>query len=196
MDMLTMLVIGKDRLSYKAINSLKYDAKSLVIVKDISTNLRRICKLIFKGTLQIDLLLKMFYCELIRKKEYTYHHDMLRVKSNQDLIRLIKVYRPDRIILFRAGLIINNDIISMRTPIMNIHCAKIPEYGGIGSINKAIKDHSYAQCATLHEVITAIDCGRILDIEPYCLDLDKPYCYNEYVAYEAGIKLLQRTVNG
>lgn len=78
---------------------------------------------------------------------------------------------------------------------MNIHCAKVPEYGGLGSIERAIKNRALEQYATLHQVTTTIDKGEIFDLEPFYLDAQKSYCFNENTAYEAGLRLLSRTVS-
>ena len=92
---------------------------------------------------------------------------MLRL---QDLINEVKKNSPQRIILFRAGLIINKSVISLGVPLLNVHCAKIPEFGGIGSIAKALRNKSFEQEATLHEVSKKIDEGKVIDTEKFSLN--------------------------
>jgi folate-dependent phosphoribosylglycinamide formyltransferase PurN len=97
-------------------------------------------------------------------------------------------------VLFRAGLIVGPAVLSTGVPVMNIHCARIPEYGGIGSIDRALRDGAYSQCATLHQVTTRIDEGEVHATEPYQLDPADGYCSNEDRAYDAGIRLLKRVL--
>lgn len=191
------LVTGNDKISDNAISNLNQCTKEIVIIRDISTSYKRIYKLISKKRLSLSLLLKMYMCEIKRKKKLLNEQNSnfinLKIKSNNELINLIDQYQPEKVVLFRAGLIINKSVISTNVPILNIHCAKIPEYGGLGSINRAIEDQCHNQCATLHQVTTNIDSGIIYDTEPYILDAKKSYCYNEDIAYSAGIRLLKRT---
>ena len=77
---------------------------------------------------------------------------------------------------------------------MNIHCAKVPDYGGLGSIQKALDEKCYAQNSTLHQVTTTIDQGKVFDTESYKLDPNKSYFTNENIAYKSGLLLLQRTL--
>ena len=79
-------------------------------------------------------------------------------------------------------------------PILNIHAAKVPEYGGIGSIQKALKDGAYEQFASLHEVTDRIDQGELVDTEKFVLRANSSYAENEKIAYGASINLLLRNI--
>lgn len=193
--MKTILILGGDRIAQKALTCPDINATSPLIVIDRSTSLRRVARLVWRGRLSLWLVFKMFYCEQMRKSSPKSRQFFPEMKCNSDLIALIDEYRPARIILFRAGLVINKDVISRGIPLLNIHCANVPEYGGLGSINRALKDGSIHQNATLHQVTTTIDEGIVFDVEPYLLNTKRSYCYNENVAYEAGLKLLLRSVN-
>lgn len=193
--MKTMLILGGDRIAQRALTCPNISAASPLIVIDRSTSLRRVARLVWRGRLPLLLVFKMFYCEQMRKPLPKSQQFFPEMKCNSDLITLIDEYRPARIILFRAGLVINKDVISRGIPLLNIHCANVPEYGGLGSINRALKDRSLHQNATLHQVTTTIDEGAVFDVEPYLLDIKQSYCYNENVAYEAGLRLLLRSVN-
>ena len=85
-------------------------------------------------------------------------------------------------------------MISLGVPLLNVHCAKIPEFGGIGSIAKALRNKSFEQEATLHKVSKKIDEGKVIDTEKFSLNPDASYCKNETIAYNAGIRLLKRIV--
>jgi methionyl-tRNA formyltransferase len=118
------------------------------------------------------------------------------ISSNQDLLQLIQALKPRQVFLFRAGLIINRQVIGAGADILNVHCAKVPEYGGLGSIARALADKAYEQHATLHRVTARIDEGEVLAVEPYRLDARLSYRRNEEIAYEAGIRLLTRELGG
>lgn len=188
-----ILILGSDRIAGMAWRNLP-PLKNLVVIIDDSTSLRRTAKLVFKGKLKALLVLKMLVCELRRPPRPAEFNALPKIKNNKDLLALIDNVRPSEIFLFRAGLIINKSVISQGVPLLNIHCANVPEYGGIGSIQRAIADKALQQNATLHHVTVAIDEGEVLDREPYNLNLKHSYCANENAAYEAGARLLARAL--
>lgn len=192
----TIIVLGNDKISSWAYSALlsNTEPNKFSIVIDKSTSFKRLYRLIIKRRLSLLLVFKMMFGELLRKRQEIIKSNAI-IKSNIDLINLINKYKPQKILLFRAGLIINKKVISLGVPLMNIHCAKVPEYGGLGSIQRAIKDKVWEQNATLHQVTTTIDEGVVFDIEPYKLFPDKLYSQNENIAYLAGIKLLLRVIN-
>ena len=186
----TLLVVGDDRISRLAL--LRIEAPEDVIVYiDRSRSVGRVIRLVRRGSLSLPLLLKMTLCEW-RRPKVTLRARYAGVSSNAELVRLIAAHAPQRIVLFRAGLIINQAVLSTGVPIMNVHCAKVPEYGGIGSVERALRDGAYDQVATLHQVTASIDKGEVHAVEPYRLSPTKAYCENEDCAYEAGIRLLRR----
>ena len=160
----------------------------MLIVVDRSTSLSRIFKLIRKRVLSFRLVCKMFICEKFRKGDHP-PASCISIRNNNDLIELIEKHHPDEVILFRAGLIINKNVLSMGTKILNIHCSRLPDYGGIGTINCALIKKDINQTATLH-VVTKIDEGEVVQTFPYRLDLAACYCKNEDIAYSAGLELL------
>ena len=76
--------------------------------------------------------------------------------------------------------------------ILNIHCAKIPEYGGIGVLDRALNNKAYKQEATLHIITERIDDGEIVAVEPYELKKNISYKANEEIAYSAGTQLFKK----
>jgi methionyl-tRNA formyltransferase len=191
--MKTILILGSDRIALEALEILQ-ESDSLMIIIDRSTNIRRAARLLWKKRINLLLLFKMLICEFKRSSSNISNSTLNGIESNNDLLTLLRQYKPERVILFRAGLIISKEIILQGIPLLNIHCAKVPDYGGLGSIDRAIKDNALEQNATLHQVTTTIDEGRVLDVEPFRLDTTKSYCHNESVAYQAGLKLLYRTI--
>lgn len=192
--MKTMLIIGGDRIAQKALESLKA-SDSLMIVVDRSTSIKRVVRLLWKKRLSLLLVFKMLICEFRRSSTIVPLTSLPGILNNKDLLMLLSKYKPERVVLFRAGLVINKEIIDQGIPILNIHCAKVPQYGGLGSIDRAIKDNALEQNATLHQVTTTIDGGQVFDIESFQLDTSRSYCHNESIAYQAGLKLLYRTID-
>ena len=191
----TILVLGNDKLSQKAAAILRGRTPEIELVIDQSTNWMRILRLLYRRRLSTTLLLKMFCCEL-RRPSYEELGVYPAIANNTDLVNMIDRINPSAVILFRAGLIINRSVIGTGIPILNIHCARVPEFGGLGSIHRALVAGAYMQCATLHRVTTTIDEGEVFDTEDYQLDPSASYCHNEELAYDAGIRLLQRTIMG
>ncbi|MDP3231120.1 MAG: formyltransferase family protein [Acidovorax sp.] len=188
----TLLILGSDKISARVRASLRPDA-NLVVAIDRSTNIKRVLRLVRRGSLSLRLVAQMLWCELRRSAPRT-DTSGESITSNGDVIKLLNAHVPRRVVLYRAGLIINRAVLATGVPIMNIHCAKVPEFGGIGSIARALREQVYEQCATLHQVTDAIDSGVVFDTEAYELDPTCSYCTNEDRAYAAGHRLLLRTL--
>lgn len=188
----TLLILGNDNISARVHASLHLD-ENLVVAIDRSTNAGRVLRLLGRGSLTVRLVVKMLWCELRRSAPRSVGTGD-SVRSNSDLLRLFDLYAPRRVVLYRAGLIINRAVLATGVPILNIHCARVPEFGGIGSIAKALRERAYRQCATLHQVTDTIDSGVVFATEAYELDPACSYCANESRAYAAGHRLLLRTL--
>jgi hypothetical protein len=191
--MKTILIFGGDRIAQKALENRR-ESDSLMIFVDRSTNIKRVAKLLWKKRLSPFLFFKMLICEVRRSKSAVVPTNLQGILNNKDVLELICKYIPERVVLFRAGLIINKDILAQGVPLFNIHCVKVPEYGGIGLIDRALKDNALEHNATLHQVTTTIDEGQVFDVEPFQLNASKSYCFNEDVAYQAALKLFYRTI--
>lgn len=189
----TLLVLGNDKISGKALKKINNSNKNIKIVIDRSTSLKRVYKLINLKILSLSLVIKMFFSELFRKSKKP-NKKLCGISSNLDLLNFIKDFNPDRLILFRAGLIINKNVLKTGIPILNIHAAKVPEFGGLGSIDKALKSGAYNQSACLHIVTSKIDEGEVIDSEDYQLNPKKNYYINEEIAYNASTNLLLRAI--
>ncbi|MEZ4273011.1 MAG: formyltransferase family protein [Myxococcota bacterium] len=189
--MRTLIVVGNDKLGHLAIAQLQ-GCVHHDIVLDASSDWRRVASLLLKRRLSLGVVAQMAMADLMRQDAAI--TSMPIVNSNADLKRLIEQHHYQRIVLFRAGLIINRGLIESAKDITNIHCARLPDYAGLGAIARALKDGALEQAATLHRVTHKIDGGEILDCEPYQLKPSKSYRHNEDLAYTAGIRLLKRTV--
>ena len=192
--MSNLLVLGNDKIGGLAFEKL-FLFDNLHILVDRSTNAKRILKLLQSKRIQLGLVVKMFWAELVRKGCKP-PRELQAVKSNADLRQQINQASYEKIYLFRAGLIINQSVIRTGLKILNVHAAKVPEYGGIGSINRALNEEAYDQYASLHVVTSKIDDGQVLDKEPFTLDSQKSYLENEQIAYDAAICLLLRSLKG
>lgn len=190
--MSNLLVLGNDKIAGLAYAKL-LKLNELTILIDKSTNSKRILKLLQNKRIRLSLVFKMFWAELRRNGSKPPSH-LSSIYSNNDLCRQLQKSSYEKVYLFRAGLIINESVLKLGLRILNVHAAKIPEYGGIGSINRALKDRAYEQCASLHVVTTEIDQGEVLDREPYILNQSQSYLKNEEIAYNAAISLLARSL--
>jgi methionyl-tRNA formyltransferase len=183
-----LIVIGKDRICRKLYHELER-CDNYCFVIDKSSDLPRVVRLIRRGILSLSTVWKMFFAELLRDK---YPSPKCKtIKTNYELLILARELQITEIYLFRAGLIINKKLLESGISIFNFHCAKIPEYGGLGSIAKALKDKCISQESTLHRVTERIDDGVVIATQPYELNLNSSYRHNENIAYGAGMKLLQ-----
>ncbi len=189
-----LVILGNDKIAGAAVQKTKA-SEHVVIYIDRSTNLRRVIFLLKRGALSLSLIIKMAICEMMRDGSRP-DSKLPGINSNADLLKAIEKNKPDRLILFRAGLIVNKDVIDTGVPVLNIHAATVPEYGGIGSIERAIKDGAYEQNASLHIVTSRIDEGEVVDKEMYRLNPTASYCVNESIAYRAAERLLLRVLHG
>ena len=190
--MKNLIIIGNDKIAGGVSEQVSCSENCIVYV-DKSTDLLRVLKLLRKRVISPALLAKMAVCEILRKGRRP--NAMLpSIRNNDDLIQAIMVHKPDRLILFRAGLIVNRSVIAAGVPVFNIHAAIVPDYGGIGSIDRAIKDRACEQYASLHVVTTRIDEGEVIDKVEYRLNPEFTYFQNEGIAYRAAQQLLLKTI--
>lgn len=183
-----LLVVGNDKIGGKAIARFAH-RHDLVCVVDKSSSLARVFKLVRKGRLSLSLIVRMFAAEFMRSGSSP-PSSLHSVANNRDLIGVIDDVSPSEVILFRAGLIVGQAVLELGVPIVNLHCCRLPDYGGIGTISKALRARDYDQEATLHVVTSRIDEGDVLSVCPFRLSPGRSYAANEEIAYGAGLKLL------
>lgn len=193
----TLILIGNDKIgrhAYVKISNNKLDLSNFDFALESSTNIFRIYRLIYNRRISVQCFFKMAFSELVRKN-YPLIENNYAIRSDKDLYKLLSENGYRQVILFRGGLIINKRNLSLGVPFLNIHCANIPEYGGLCSIHRALKDGALHQRCCLHMVTVKIDDpSEILDTEPYTLNPGKSYFWNEEIAYTAGIELLTRFI--
>lgn len=183
-----VLIVGRDRISQCLLHRLG-DVEGLVVAVDASQTLKRVVRLLARGSLRASDVVQMARAEFSRPRYRVRTPISYRVRTNADLLDLIESLSPRRVYLFRAGLIIGRRVIERPTEVLNFHCASIPDHGGLASIRRALEDGALDQSATLHRVTERIDDGNVLRTLPYRLDPDKSYTWNEALAYETGIRL-------
>ena len=191
--MKTLIVLGADKIAGLALSRIEPFQEGSKIIIDRSTSITRLGKLLRSKTLSPVLAGKMAFCEVGRSNKKP-RNDLEGITCNLELLQAIKDFDPGRLVLFRAGLIINKAVLSTGIPVLNIHAASVPDFGGIGSINRALRAKSYKQSACLHVITSRIDEGLVLDKEDYTLDPKLCYCANEDIAYKAAVNLLQRAL--
>lgn len=167
--------------------------RAVLLARDASPGLKRVLRLLLRGRLPWGTAFRMAWADARRPAGAPIPF-ALDVESNAALIQILRAEGIGRILLFRAGLIVSKAVLDAGVPVLNVHCARIPGYGGLGSIQRALLDGALDQEAVLHRVTRAIDEGEVLDGEPYRLDASASYRRNEDVAYDAGGRLLARTL--
>jgi len=184
-----LLVIGNDKIGRRFLECVPASWPGHVLI-DASSNLLRVVKLLWNGVLPVATLLRMAWADFWRPSHPA--PTLPAITTNRALRDWIDREAVDRVYLFRAGLIINRIVLDSGAEILNTHCARVPEYGGLGAIARALRDNAFDQVATLHRVTQRIDEGEVIDTEPYQLLPTWTYGRNEDTAYEAGMRLLSR----
>lgn len=185
----TFLIISRDKITKNLFKN--FNRKNILVIEETTPKILKVLKVLKKNRISIFCLLLLLKAE-IERKNYKLSIKTEKISKNEQLVELYNLYKPSKIFLFRSGLIINTEKYLDNVQIRNIHCAKLPEYPGLGSIFKAIKNCDYKQYATLHEVVKKIDSGKIIDVQNYSLNKNLSYRTNEDIAYKAGFKLLMR----
>lgn len=183
-----LLICGNDKLSRKLISQIP-DELEYQLAIDTSTNFQRVFKLLLRKRISLNTLFQIAMAELLRN-QYRIDHPFTQIKTNREIEDLVKNGHIDTTLLFRASIIINERLINSGIEIINTHCAKIPQYAGLGAISKAIEIKDLDQEATLHHVAKKIDAGRIIAVKQYQLSPGLSYQENENIAYNAGIDLV------
>ena len=187
------LFVGHDRLAHQLLTELPKNPKNLIITLDTSSNARRVFRLLLNRVLSIRMLTAMAWAQW-RRPKVTLTHNYSFIRSNHELRDHLRREAVDTVLLFRAGLIINKACLALEIDFLNVHCGELPQYGGIGSTYRALKNQHHHQRATLHHLTERIDDGQVVDTEPYLLSPSNSYKANEDLAYAAGIKLTLRTL--
>ena len=168
-----LVLVGNDKRgrAFLAKESRNYDVRFAVSIG--SHSIRRIVKLLRRGSLSLPVLVKMTWAEIRRP----FHRipAFPQVKTNSDLLQLIQAQHIDQVILFHVGMIIRRKVLQTGVTVYNIHCARLPEYGGLMAIQRALDNGDFQQEATLHIVSEQVDSGETVQTVPFRLDAEKSY---------------------
>jgi methionyl-tRNA formyltransferase len=188
--MKSIYIIGDDKIGRRAMNALGQDK---LIFRNQAVSSLRVLKLIRRNAVDFRDIVKMGWADLGRENQDIAEYPI--VKTNGDLVRYIADEKPDRVVCYRAGLVLNRQVLRLGPQFLNIHCADLPDFGGLGSIPRALRAGAFDQNACLHEMSLEIDAGRVLHRESYQLSHAKTYRENEDLAYAAGRKILLNIAN-
>lgn len=189
----TLLITSGDKISCRLHRHLG-ELPSLRRYFDQSSTPSRVLRLVRRGSLKPRWVLSMLWADFRRANEPV--PALPAIRTNRELADLIRQEQIQTLYLFRAGLIINKTVLKTGARLLNCHCCRLPDYGGLGAIPRALEANDLAQNATLHVVTDEIDKGEIIETVGYNLDPKLSYRSNEDIAYDAGIKLLANRLKG
>lgn len=184
-----LVLTGNDKWGRKFLHTESENYSVSFALEAGSRSLKRIVKLLRKGSLSFSTLLKMTLAEFARPAYST--PDLPHIKNNDDLLQLIQTNHFDQVILYHVGMIIRRKVLQTGVKVYNIHCARLPEYGGLMAIQRALDKGDFRQEATLHIVNEQVDSGETIQTIPFLLDAEKSYRVNEDTAFDAGEALLR-----
>lgn len=186
--MKTLLILGNDAVGSWLGNKLKCEEiDNVCIYLDETNNTKRAISLLLNRRIKFTTLIRLFYANILRQSK-PFRSDG-HIDSNKQLLNLIKKMQPDQVICFRCGLIINKLVIETGVPIFNIHVSSLPEFPGLGTIEKSINAKAFNQYACLHKIDEGIDTGEVIVKKKYLLNPKLSYKCNEDIAYMAGVNL-------
>ncbi len=184
----TLVLIGNDKWGRKFLAKESENYSVSFALEAGSRSLKRIMKLLRKGSLSFSTLIKMTLAEFARPAYPA--PNLPYIKNNDDLLQLIQTNSIDQVVLYHVGMIIRRKVLQTGVKVYNIHCARLPEYGGLMAIQRALDKGDLQQEATLHIVNEQVDSGATLKTVPFLLDAEKSYGANEDTAFDAGERLI------
>lgn len=184
----TLVLVGNDKRGRAFIHRYAHRYHVAMVVQDGSRAVRRVVKLLRRGSLSIPVLFKMTWAEL--RRPYFRIPALPHIKTNSELVAIINDQKIEQIVLYHVGLIIRRKVLQTGVKVYNIHCARLPEYGGLMAIQRALDKGDFQQEATLHVVNEQVDSGETIRTVPFLLDAEKSYKVNEDTAFDAGETLL------
>lgn len=183
------LVVGNDRLAKSLVHGLGVNPEVTILI-DKSNNIFRIMRVVRKGSLSIRALINISISSLSRPRSLA-TKSMVAFRNCVELRRLLDEFDIDQVILFRASIIIDSDLLADRYVFYNIHCARLPEFPGLGSLFRAWKEGEALQYAQIHRVSSEIDQGEILFRRSFEIPPNVSYRICEDIAYRAGFGLVK-----
>jgi methionyl-tRNA formyltransferase len=186
-----LLVVSDDYWGARA-EAIATSYSDVAVAIDRSGGAGRALRLVLRGSIPLAAAMNMFVAAHLLPSMRPKTQQSFA--SNRELQDIAANQRASHIILFRAGLIVSGATL-VGYKVTNVHCADLNAFGGLASIWRALNAGAMKQCATLHQVTDQIDVGTVLDTEPYVLNRHSSYSNNERAAYEAGLRLVDRTLS-
>ncbi|NMC46987.1 MAG: hypothetical protein GYA52_09160, partial [Chloroflexi bacterium] len=132
----TLVLVGNDKRGRAFIHRYARRYHVAMVVQDGSRAVRRVVKLLRRGSLSIPVLFKMTWAEL--RRPYFRIPALPHIKTNSELVAIINDQKIEQIVLYHVGLIIRRKVLQTGAKVCNIHCARLPEYGGLMAIQRAL----------------------------------------------------------
>lgn len=182
---------GNDYWGRVALSELETSAVQVTLLLDVSSRASRTLKLLRKRRISFLDVFRLALCEMRRSSRTSNRSGgWIDVHSNRELESIIEQMQAHTLILFRAGVIIDAQILKLPIDVLNIHAATIPEFAGLMAIPRAIRSGSLKQQVTLHHVTSQVDQGRIEEVREYEIPAGASVCAAEDVAYATAVELL------
>jgi hypothetical protein len=190
----TLLILGNDATASWLGNRLQSEKVDRVnIYLDATNSIKRVTSLLLNRRIRVSTLIRLFYANLLRQS-MPFDYDG-QLASNKELVDVINDVKPDQVLCFRCGLIINQLVLETGVPIYNIHVSSLPEFSGLGTIAQSIIAEAWNQYACLHKIDEGIDTGEVMVKKGYSLNSNLSYKKNEDIAYMAGVHLAIEFLN-
>lgn len=188
-----ILISGDDASKKLAAEFLKdFERKSYLLVEDHTMSVDKIWRLLKKRRIGFLWLIRQYFSSKRQQNALSKHSEIspdLCINSHKEFSDYIALHpNLDMLFAFRAGLVLQKSLLS-KIKCINTHYARLPEYGGLGAISKALKNKDYDQQATIHQMTSEIDKGEIYLTHDYTLDSGEPYWKNELKAAYAGVEV-------
>ena len=116
-----VLLVGDDKIGWQMLSRVA-ELGNVACFFDKSGGVRRTAELIRKGALDITVVAQMAWAELTRADFKTLNERS--IKSNKELLAVLKSLGARRLYLFRAGLIVNQEVLNSGIEIMNVSTSK------------------------------------------------------------------------
>jgi len=185
-----VIIITGNKLIAKNLEK-NYRFRNTMIIYDNSSKFARGFKLLKNRKLSTFNVIKMYLAQFDRNSHKRISNGVTRIKNELEFVKIIDSYQPSHVISFHCGMIFHTSLYSQKILMLNIHCASLPQYPGIGAIINAISDKSVIQNATMHKIISKIDYGETVKTKSFKLNFSKSYKANYQKSISVGIDLLR-----
>jgi|688.fasta_scaffold260177_2 methionyl-tRNA formyltransferase len=171
-------------------NLRDYQFRNTMIIYDNSSKFNRILRLLRNRKLNTRNIIMMYFAQIDKNSHKRINNQFTRIKSELEFVKIVDSYQPSHIISIHCGIIFHTSLYSQKILMLNIHCASLPQYPGLGAIINAISDKKGVQNVTMHKITNKIDSGEILKTKNFELNLTESYKMNYQKSILAGIELL------